>query len=210
MTKIRRAFSWLFHSKYGKLLPVLLLAGMMITASATVFELYYANTTATVRASDVVLVAGPDASASCAKYPCATVSLSSTNDYATINLSFEASATNNPQPATYYTNLLQVHNGGTAAHTVMAVSVNTIAQTGTDLGSITIYYCTAQTDSPATSANCASFTFTSTTGGSLSGNSILPATLAASGTHYIEIVATAATTAAVGDKVTFIVQIQWQ
>ena len=198
----------LYHSKLGKLLPVLVIAGMVATASATVFVLYYGSTTATVRALDVTLVAGPDASGSCTTYPCATVGISTTNDFATIALSFAKAASNNPQPATYYTNLLNVHNGGSVAHSVIGVSVNTIAQSGTDLGKITVYYCTAQTDTPASSASCASFAITTTTGGSLSGITF-PASIAASGNGYIEIVAYANTAATASDTVTFQVQIQW-
>ena len=211
MSSVRKGLKSLYRSKLGKLLPVLLIAAIIATASASVFVLYYGSVTATVKTYDVTLVAGTDASASCSAVPlpCATVGLSSTNDFATITMTFAKSATNTPQPATYYTNLLQVHNGGTLAHTVQAVSVNTIAQSGTDLGSITVYYCTAQTNTPATSSSCASFAITSTTGGSLSGNSILPASLAASGTGYIETVAYAATTATAGNTVTFQLQIQW-
>lgn len=209
MSSIKTKAKALYGSKLGKVLPVLLIAGLVATASASVFVLYYGSATATVRAYDVTLVAGPDASVSCTSYPCSTVTLSSTNDFATIGLSFAKSASNSPQPATYYTNLLQVHNAGSGSHTIQAVSISGIAQDGTDLGKISVYYCTTQTDTPATSANCAKFDITSTTGGSLTGNALLPATLAASGDGFVEVVAFASTSATADETVTFTVQIQW-
>jgi hypothetical protein len=206
----KKIISALFHTKLGKLLPILLLVGLIASASAAVFVMYYGAATATVRSPDVTLVNGGDISGSCSQYPCATSTLSSTNDFATIGVSLFASATSNPQPATYYTDLLHVHNGAlTASHTINSITISNIAQSGSDLGSITVYYCTSQTNAPASSASCASFTFTSTTGGSLSGNSILPQTLAAGGNGYIEVVGNAASGATASDTVTFQVQISW-
>ncbi len=83
----KKIVSALLHSKFGKLLPVLLIAGLTATASATVFVMYYGGATATVRSPDVALVAGTDASGSCSTYPCATVSVASTKDFATVGIS---------------------------------------------------------------------------------------------------------------------------
>jgi len=77
----------LFHSKFGKLIPVLLIAGMMTTASATVFTYYYGATTATVQTADVQLVAGSD-NVGGTVYPTATVTVAGTKDSATIGISF--------------------------------------------------------------------------------------------------------------------------
>jgi hypothetical protein len=209
--ELRNIFGFLFHSRLGKFLPVLIVAALIASASAAVFVMYYGAATATVRNPDVSLVAGPDASASCSDYPCATVSVSS-NSFATVGISLFASATNSPQPSTYFTNLLQVHNSGsTASHTINSISISNIAQSGSDFGSISVYYCSTQTNSPETSSNCASLTFTSTSGGgSLSGNNILPQTLTAGSTGYIEIVGYAATTASAGDTVTFQIAMSWE
>lgn len=186
------------------------MAALVASASAAVFVMYYGAATATVQSPDVSLVAGPDASASCSVYPCATVSVSS-NSFATVGISLFASATNNPQPATYYTNLLQVHNSAaSASHTINSISISNIAQSGSDFGSVTVYYCSSQTNSPASSSSCAALTFTSTSGsGSLTGNSILPQTLTAGSTGYIEIVGYAASTATAGDTITFQIAISW-
>ena len=200
----------LLHSKFGKILPVLLIAGLTATASATVFVMYYGNATATVQTADVSLVAGADApGSSCSAYPCASATIASTGDFATIGISLYASATNSPQPATYYTNLLQVHNGAaSASHTINSVAISGITG-ASNLGSIAIYYCSIQTNTPATSSSCASFAITSSTGGSLSGNSILPATLAHGANGYIEAIASAASNASVSSTVTFAIAISW-
>jgi len=204
----KKIVSALLHSRWGKLLPVLIIAGLTATASATVFVMYYGGATATVRSPDLALVAGPDASGSCTKYPCATVSIASTKDFATVGISFFPSATNSPQPASYFTNLLQVNNGGTSSHTINSITISNIAGTTADLGSISVYYCSAQTDTPASSSSCDSFAITSSSGGSLSGHSVLPATLTHGASGYIETVAYAASTAT-SSSVTFQIAISW-
>jgi hypothetical protein len=209
MAYAKKAVRALYGSKLGKLLPVLVVAGLMATASATVFVVYYGSATATVASSDLTLVAGADASGSCSTYPCATVAIASTNDFATIGVNFAASATDSPQPSTYYTNLLKLHNGGTGSHTIQSITISGVTDSSSSLGSITMYYCTAQTDAPAGSASCASFAITNTSGGSLSGNSILPQSLAAGSTGYFEVIAYAASSATAGHTVTFNLQVQW-
>jgi hypothetical protein len=200
----------LLHSKFGKLLPVLLIAGLTATASAAVFVMYYGNATATVQTADVSLVAGSDApGSSCSTNPCASATIASTGDFATIGISLYASATNTPQPATYYTDLLRVHNGASSvSHAINSVTISNIVG-ASNLGSITIYYCSTQTNTPATSSSCDSFSITSSTGGSLSGNSVLPATLAHGASGYIEAVVSAASTATVSSTVTFQIAISW-
>jgi len=196
-----------FHSKYGKLIPAILLAAMVITATATVFELFYVSTAATVRSNDISLFAGSDASPSCNVYPCATVAISGTKDYATVSLSFAKSAANNPQPATYYTNLTVIRDTANS-HVIDSVKVIPVitASSASDFGKITVYYCAAQTDDPATNCpNSLSITGTSGTGTVFSG----PDALSAGNNRYIEIVAYAGTGASSGDAVSFNVQVQW-
>lgn len=206
----KKFFQTLFRTKYGKLLPLLIVAALIASASAAVFVMYYGSVTATVQPADVKLVNGGDVSGSCSAYPCATSSLSSTGDFATVGLSLFASANNNPQPATYYTDLLQVHNGATtASHTINSITISNIAQSGVDLGSVSVYYCTSQTNTPAISTSCASFTFTTTTGGSLGGNGVLPQSLAAGSSGYLEVVGNAASGAHTSDTITFQVQLSW-
>jgi len=208
--RIRKRLRSIFTSRLGKLIPILVIVGLIAAASSTVFTLYYGNATATVKTPDVTLVAGSDASGSCTEFPCATVAIATTYDFATINLSFFPSVTNTPQPATYYTNLLQVHNGAaTLSHTINSITISGITDTFSSLGSIYVYYCTAQTNTPASSTSCASFDITSTTGGSLTGNSILPQTLAAGATAYIEVVANAAAGATAAHTTSFAVAISW-
>jgi len=200
--------SRLFHSKYGKVIPAILLAAMVITATATVFELFFVNTTATVRANDISLVAGTDASVSCTVYPCATVSISATGDYATVSLSFAKSVANNPQPSTYYTDLVEIHDAANG-HTISSVKVIApITATGgaADFGKITVYYCAAQTDDPATNCpNKLDVTGTSSTGTVFTGSDAL----SSGNSRFIEIVAFAGSGASTGDAVAFNVQVQW-
>jgi hypothetical protein len=196
-----------FHSKYGKLIPALLLSAMVITATAAVFELFFANTTATVQANDISLVAGSDASGSCTVYPCATVAISGTNDYATVSLSFAKSAVNSPQPSTYYTDLVEIHDSANS-HTVSTVKVIApiTATSGSDFGKITVYYCAAQTNDPATNCpNKLDITSTGGTGNVFSGSD----SLSSGNTRYIEVVAYAGSGATNGDAVSFNIQVQW-
>lgn len=198
-----RAKSGKLNSRVGKITAVMVLAVLMAAASASVFAMYYGNATATVRAPDIQLIAGPDSGGSA--YPGATVSVASTKDFATIAISMFASAPNTPQPATYFTNLLQVKNVGTSGHTINQITISGITDANSALGKIVVYYCTAQTDDPATNS-VGHFDITSTAGGTLSGGS---QTIAASGTGYIEIVAYAASGAVAGNAVTFAIGIQW-
>ena len=203
----RKSFSQLFRSKRGKLISIIALTLMMITASASVFENYYVNSTGTVQNSALTLVAGSDASVSCSTYPCATVTVASTNDYATLAFSFAKSATNTPQPATYYTNLTLVH-ATASGHTLTSVMVipTITATSGADFGKITVYYCSSQTDDPATNcANSLAITSTGSTGTVFSGADAL----SSGDNRYIEVVAYAGTGATTGDQVSFNIQIQW-
>ncbi len=213
MKKIRLAYRWFFRTKYGKLIPILVLSAMMVMASATVFAAYYVSNTATVQGADVTLVNGPDVSGSCSAYPCVTSTLSSTSDFATVGFSIFKSATNGPQPNTYYTNLLQVHNGGSGSHSMISVQVTgPITSTrAADFGEVDVFYCTTQTDAP-TSSNCVEQAITSTAStGVLSGSFTFPQTIAAGATQYIEIIGHAGSggTVVSGDTIAFSIQISW-
>jgi hypothetical protein len=212
---VRRTLKHLYHEKWGKVLLVLFLVSVVATAGATVSVFYYTNGTATVRTPDVQLIAGPDVSGSCAAYPCASGSVSATHDVMTVTLSFFPASTGaSPVPATYYSNFGQVKNtAASGSHSIMSVQVINIAGTTADLGSITVYYCTAQTEFAATGAlttpsNCVgSFSITSGTGGSVSG--AFPVSIAAGATQYIEIAAYAASGASASTSVTFQIAVQW-
>ncbi|HKT21379.1 MAG TPA: hypothetical protein VJR06_01970, partial [Nitrososphaerales archaeon] len=84
MSSIKSGLKALYGSKLGKLLPVLVVAGLVATASATVFVVYYGSATASAQSNDVVLAVGGDSQATCTVYPCGTTTLSSTNDVATV------------------------------------------------------------------------------------------------------------------------------
>jgi len=188
-------------------LGVLLLSMLMATASASVFVNYYGDATATVRAPDLQLIAGSDDGGT--GYPSATVTVAATDDYAAIGISLFASATNSPQPATYFTDLLQIYNSAAATdRTVNSVTISNIVDTNSILGKIVVYYCDTQTDDPATDA-IDSFEITSTTGGNVlltAGPQLIPF-----GEYdYIEVVAYAADTATAGQAVTFDIAIQWE
>ncbi len=203
----------LAHSKRGKLALFVLVAFLVASASATVYVFYYGSTTATVHSPDIKLYAGSDSSASCTVYPCANVAVASTNDVATISLSmFPASTSSSPVPATYYSNLTAVKNTGTSAHSIKSVQITNIVDSSSNLGQITVYYCTTQTEFNAsgvlvTPSNCVgSYSITSTTAGSVSGT--FPVSIAPGAVQYIEIVAYAKSTATSG-SVTFNIALQW-
>ncbi len=211
---VGKTMKHLYHGTYGKLLLVLFLAAVVVTASATVSVFYYVSGTSTVRTPDVSLAAGADISGSCSAYPCASGSVSSTGDVLTVTLSFFPSDTAaSVIPATYYSNFAHISNGGTGSHSIESIQVVNIGGTTADLGSITVYYCTTQTEFTAAGAlvtpgNCVgSFSITSGTGGSLSGT--YPVSIAASGTQYIEIAAYAASGASASTSVTFQIAVQW-
>lgn len=208
-----------FRSKTGKILPVLLIALLIGAASSTVYVYFIANASGTVTTTDVRLVAGTDSTGSCTTYPCATVTVGSTNDYATMTFSLFPSNTNTPQPATYYSNLTTIQNRGTAAHSIKSIELSGFTG-GTYLGAIKVYYCTTQTEfnpdgTLVTPANCVgSYTITSASSGyqSVSGTFpvSLPVTTGANGAKgYIEMSAYASSSAAAGSTVSFQISIQW-
>jgi hypothetical protein len=217
-TSTRRRLEAFFHSKTGKILPVLLIALLIGAASSTVYSYYIANGTATVKTPDLILRAGSDSPCG-TTFPCATVTVGTTPDFETISLSLFPSATNTPQPATYYSNLTTIQNHGTASHSIKSIQVFNFGGTPglSALGKIVVYYCTAFTEfnpdgTPVTSANCvASYTITSSSTGynSLTGSPGLPQTLTAGSKGYIEVYAYAASGAGSGNTITFSISFQW-
>ncbi len=174
---------------------------------AAIFTTFSANYNATVKTPDVRLVAGSDSSVSPTAFPAATVTVASTYDSAAVAFSLFPSATNTPQPATYYTDLMQVTNAGTASHSISSITISGITG-ASNLGSIVIYYYAAQTDSPQSGSPIGSVTLTSASTGTISllGSSH---TLAAGATNYIEVVGYAAPGAAAGSTISFTASIQW-
>ena len=151
------------------------------------------------------MVLEPGSDARCATppaYPCASVSIDGTGTVATLGISFPASNVSSPQPAAYYTDLVEVHNFGTAPHTIASLNVTDVTGAA-HLGRITVYYCTAMTGDPATSPNCAGFSIVGASGGYLSGNGVLPSTLSPGEASYIEVVAFASSSSSPSDVVTF-------
>ncbi|MDE1854235.1 MAG: hypothetical protein KGI38_10900 [Thaumarchaeota archaeon] len=205
----------MYHAKWGKLMLVLFLAAVVVTASATVSVFFYTVGTGTVQTPDVQILAGPDVGASCTAYPCASGSVTGTHDVLTATLSFFPAATGaSPIPGTYYSNFAQVKNTAVSgSHSIKSVQIINIGGTTADLGSITVYYCTAQTEFTAAGAlvtpgNCVgSFAITSGTGGTVSGT--FPVSIGFGVTHYIEVAAYAASGATASTSVTFQIAVQW-
>ena len=208
MSKLKSGLKTLYGSKLGKLLPVLVIAGLVATSSATVFAVYYGQTTATVAIPKVQLVAGSDATSSSVYKP--TVSVPG-GDLATVGVTLFPMQTNaGAQPNIYYTDLLEVHNSDTTnSYSVISVAISNIVDASSSLGEIDVYYCITQTNAPAAGTNCELYAITSTTAPAGSGSLTFPHALAASGTNYIEIVAHAASTATAASTVSFNVQISW-
>jgi hypothetical protein len=197
----------LLKGKTKKLLPIVVMSLLVGLVSATVFTMYYANFTATAKTPDVRLGVGPDSGATTAP-PMATVTVASTYDFATIGFTMFPSATNTPQPSTYYTNLLNITNAGATNHTINSITISSITGVA-NLGSITIYYYATQTDNPVVGTPVGSVTLTSSSTDP-SYTLITNQGLAASAVNYIEIVAYAASTATPNTStVTFTTSIDW-
>jgi hypothetical protein len=196
----------LLKGKTKKLLPIVVMSLLVGLVSAAVFTMYYANFTATAKTPDVRLIAGLDNGATTAP-PMATVSVASTYDFATIGFTMFPSASNTPQPQTYYTDLLNITNVGATNHTINSITLSSITGAA-NLGSITIYYYATQTDDPVGGSPVGSVTLTSSSTGSYT--LITNQGLAAGATNYIEIVAYAASTATPDTStVTFTTSINW-
>ena len=208
---VKTTFRHLFRSRVGKVVAVLFILGLTATAMANVYVFYYSNGTATVQTPDVRLVKGADLQSSCSAYPCASGSVTSTYDVMTATLSFFPASTGaSPPPATYYSNFAKITNAGTGSHTIETIQVTSVGGTSADLGSITVYYCTSQTEFSASgspvSACTGSFAITTTSGGTVfSGTQ----SIASGATQYIEIAAYAASGASASTSVTFQIAVQW-
>jgi len=209
---VRWTFNRLYHERYGRLLVVLFLIALAVTAGATVYVFFYTVGTSTVQTPDVQLVAGPDIGSSCTAYPCASGAVSATHDLLTVTISFfPTAAAASPYPASYYSNFAQIKNtAATNTHSIKSIQVINVGGTTSDLGSITVYYCTAQTEFSAsgTLSGCVgSFAITSATGGSVSGT--FPQSIAAGANQYIELAAYAASGSTSATSVTFQIAVQW-
>lgn len=187
------------------LIPLIALFLCIGLAAAAIFTMFSVSNTATVKTPDVRLVAGSDSSDD-TTYPSAIVTVKSTYDYATVAFSLFPSVESSPQPATYYTDLLQINNAGTNGHTIKSITITSLSDQS-NLGGITIYYCEAQTDTPQTD-NLASVALTSSSNAPVS---LFTGTqsIAASATQYIEVVGYALSTATVDDTIAFTVSIEW-
>ena len=207
-------FRKIFHSKTGKLLPIILIVLLIGAASSTVYVYYIGNATATVKNSDMVLRAGTDSGACTTSWPCATVTPDSTADYETVNFSIFPSAVAPIQPATYYSNLTTIQNHGTVAHSLKAVQLYGFSGVA-NLGKIVVYYCTTQTEfnpdgSLVTPGNClGSSTVTSSSSSTQVVSGVFPTPIAAGAKGYIELYGYALNTASAGSTVTFTIAFQW-
>jgi len=202
-----RILSALPHTKLARLVTItVVVIALTATASATVFTFYYGTSTSTIKTPDVQLVAGPDATGG-SVYPSANVTIAATYDYATVAISLFPSATDTPQPETYFTNLVQIKNAGSSSHTIDAISVSGISSTHpADFGNVTVFYETTQTNTPTTNGAVGYLKITSTTGGNVfSGTQ----SIGAGATQYLEITGWAGSSATIGDKIIFTLSIQW-
>jgi hypothetical protein len=193
--------------KSAVLIVLIILLSVIITFSAGVFFVGNAQNVDSVYASDVRLTAGPDCLCNPANFPCANVSIAPTYDYATITLSLFPSANNNPQPLTYCTNLLQIRNFGDANCTIKGITVSNI-KGASNLGCLTVFLFSNQTDSPTTCKPLGSISLTNSSSGSIS--LCDKYVLEASQVNYIEIVGCAAAGCACGSTVGFTVNLQYE
>lgn len=195
----------LTHKKYKILLALVAISVLAGSATAAVFATLYTTSTATIKTPDIQLAAGPDSNTS-TSFPAATVTVASTYDYASLSFSIFPSATNTPQPATYYTNLLHIKNLGIANHTLNTITISGITG-ATNLGSLTVYLYATQTDSPQSGTPLGSVTLTSTSTGTitLASNQLITT----GSTLYVEVVGYASPSASAGSTVGFQTSINW-
>jgi hypothetical protein len=209
LSKTKNGLKSLYGSKLGKILPVLVIAGLVASASASVFVNYYASGTATAQNNNLSLVAGTDASStSCGTTtPCVNVAIPPQKDYAAITLNLGVESSQTPQPETYFTNVTVIHNAGTTTRTVN-VNVTSATESSSFFGSLTVYYCSVQSNTPGSSSNCHGLTMTSDVTSSTSVASAQ--SLAAGGNGYIELVGYAGSSATAGTStLNFDLQFQW-
>ena len=188
----------LIHKILRMGVPLFLLAVLMIfvgivTAGALTTN---NNQNSASQVPDVRLAAGPDSTSSTNTYPSANVNVAPPYNTAKISLSLFPSDQNTPQPATYYTNLLQIQNQGTANYTIDGITISDISG-ASNLGGLTIYLFANQTDNPAASNAIGSASLNASSTGTIS---LLNRTylLPPSGTSYIEISGYAAANAEAG------------
>lgn len=193
--------------KSSVLIVLIILLSVIITASAGGFIVGNQQNVGSAYASDVRLTAGSDCFSSPANFPCANVSITATCDCATVTLNLFPSAHNNPQPLTYYTNLLQIRNLGNANCTIKGITLSNI-KGASNLGCLTVFLFSNQTDSPTTSKPLGSISLTNSSSGTI----LLcdKYMLEASQVNYIEVVGCAAAGCACGSTVGFTVNQQYE
>jgi hypothetical protein len=133
--------------KYSAVLVLVVLAVCIGIASVSAYTIQNFQNNGQISAPEVQLLAGPDSTSNPQAYPAATVNINSAHNSAEIALSLFPSVSNIPQPATFYTNLVQIKNTGHTNHTIKDITVSGITG-ASNLGSLTIYYYANQTDSP--------------------------------------------------------------
>ncbi len=151
----------------------------------------------------LTLVAGPDAEATCAAYPCATVSFPSPTQ-ALVSFSVGIDSKESLQPATYYTDLIAITNPTESIISISSVQVSGLADTRPgDPGAITVFYCQLQTNNPQTGCGSSFIDRSSTGGYAFQGAD----QLAPGATRYLEFAGFAGTSAHTGDKMSFTVEV---
>ena len=125
---------------------------LVLTVFAILLEVGYSYGSgfSSSRSDGLSLVAGSDTTNSCSSFPCAEAQVSSANDFASLSLSiFPSSVKKAQQPETYYTDLLDLKNNGNIARTVNAISISSVNDSSSILGSLSIFFCPVQNNTPS-------------------------------------------------------------
>ena len=156
-----------------------------------------------VPGSGVAFVANADGSAVCASYPCERVTILNPTT-AQVSLSLGIESVESLQAETYYTDLLGISNPTTSTLTITSVTIADVHETRVgDIGSISVYYCSAQTDDPR--ASCAGvYTMSGPSGGPVF---TAEDPLAPGATRCLELVGFAGPLAHPGDVISFTIQV---
>jgi len=154
---------------------------------------------------NVHFVAGSDSQSYPSTYPAATVNVASSYTSASVAFSLFRSTVKSSQPMTYYTDLLRIHNYGSAC-TINRIALSNIVG-ARNLGNLTVYLYATQTDSPQTGTPIAYASLTEVSSGTITllSNAYR---LKPSATVYFEVAGYAASTAQNGAIISFTLSMQ--
>jgi hypothetical protein len=188
------------------LLVSLIVVSLLACTAAGGFSGFLGQNVSVTSMHDVHLIAGSD----CQSNPCCPSTVIKASDKfecASFNINLYPSKFNDPQPATYFTDLLEIVNVGQVSHKIQGITVSVISGSS-NLGTLKIYYLENQTDDLKNAISIATCTLGNDTSGAIS---LINSSheIASGSLEYIEIAAYAAPNAEPNANVTFMLCLRW-